>query len=70
MKAETLTLVPALTMYLVAIYFAGLVLFISTDPEEQRFFSNLAIYIFFGGIALTICWITYWALHRKIPNKD
>ena len=67
-RAETLTLIPALIAFIISIYFAGLAIYVTETPDQQKTAVTIAICTFITGIILTICWIAYWTLHKKLPN--
>ena len=70
MRAETLTLIPALLLFALAIYLGGLVIYVLKDSNEQRLFSSYALYAFAGGIILITCWIIYLGLSRRIVRTE
>jgi zinc transporter ZupT len=69
-RAETLTLIPALLLFALAIYLGGLVIYVLKDPNEQKAFSSYALYAFAGGIMLIICWVVYLSLSRRIVRTE
>ena len=64
--AETLTIIPAMTAFLLSIF----LIFYSLQPMDPLLRNTLfivALCLFYSGILLAICWGVYWGIHRKIP---
>jgi len=62
-KAQAITIIPAFTVFLIAIYLAMLS-FITSDIALKQQTLFLAVAMFFGGLAMAICWAFYWAVAK------
>jgi hypothetical protein len=64
-KIEAATMIPALFLAIVAIHLSFFSL-ITTDPNLKRISLLFAVSFFFGGVAMALCWIFYWAVYKKL----
>ncbi|MDH5664297.1 MAG: hypothetical protein OEY90_07520 [Candidatus Bathyarchaeota archaeon] len=69
-KPETITLLPALLLFVLSSYTA-LLTFQIVDSSTQRTFLTLASSLFFGGLVLVASWGYYWMIHKRFrENKQ
>lgn len=64
-KIEAITLIPALIVIIISMYLSFLSL-ITIDQNMKKLLLLFALSFFFGGIAMAIGWIYYWAIYRKL----
>lgn len=64
--AEVSTLLPDMTTLLVAVYVAGLRMWVEVDPNQKMTSSQVAMCLLVGGLVLSICWFSYWAFRHKV----
>jgi uncharacterized membrane protein len=67
LKIEAITMIPSLILLLTAIYLSMFSL-ITIDPSLKKLSVFFALCLFFGGVAMAICWILYWAVYEKLPE--
>jgi len=65
-KIESVTLIPALALVLIAIFlsFFSVITFDSLLKERLLWF---ALSFFIGGVMMVICWMLYQAIHKRLP---
>jgi len=69
LKPETITLLPALLLFVISSYMAFLT-FQIVDSSAQRMLLTLALSLFFGGLVLVASWGYYWMIHKRFRNNN
>ena len=69
-KAEALTLLPALLLFGIAAYLGFLSLKVLDDWGLKQQLSLYSLIIFHIGIVLAICWVIYWIIHSGIAKNE
>jgi len=69
-KAQAITIIPALLVFVLAIYLA-IFSSIITDPALKQQSLILASALFFCGLVMAVCWAFYWAIAKThvIPTQ-
>jgi hypothetical protein len=65
-KIEAITMIPSLILLIIAVYLS-IFSFFTADPSLKRLSVLFALCFFHGGVAMAICWLFYWAIHKKLP---
>jgi len=68
-RAETITVLPALFLFMMASYLAFLT-FQVVDSSAKKALVTRALGLFLGGLVLTACWFYYWGIRKKIPREQ
>lgn len=62
-KIQAITVIPAVVIFLLAIYLAMLS-FITNDPSMRQQLVFVALALLPGGVTMAVCWIFYWAMQK------
>ena len=68
MRGDTLTLLPALFLFLVSSYLAFST-FQVVDFTVKRGLLVFSLSLFVGGLVLTFCWFYYWGMHKGLQER-
>jgi len=69
MRSEDFILVPSVVFFLLGLYLAVMVIYVVDDLGMQRLLSDVALLLFFVGIALGLFWAVFWRLSRKLGKE-
>ena len=67
-RTNTITLLPALFLFMLSSYVAFLT-FQMADPSKEKMLLLMATSLFLGGVILTVCWGYYWVIRRRLQNN-
>lgn len=68
-KTETLTVLPALSLFLMSSYLAFLTSQF-VDSSVQKGLLTIALCLFVGGLVLTVCWGYYWGIYKGLQQNQ
>ena len=67
-RTETLTVLPALFLFVLSSYFAFYTSQV-VDPSARQGLTILALSLFVGGLVLTLHWGYYWVISRRLQES-
>jgi len=68
-RTETITVLPAMILFLMASYFAFLTSQF-VDSSMQKAWFTIALCLFLGGLVLTVCWGYYWGIYKRFQKDN